>query len=116
MRLEAAVDASKNFRLKVLTGKEINLLSKGNAYGELVNQQSVEGIMDQAAEDEFKSSLILQLTKKNSHSVKELAKELGEPTDKTIEHVVSLRSRNLLALDHIDGTSPKYKAIITGGA
>ncbi|MDD1743172.1 MAG: hydrogenase iron-sulfur subunit [Methanomassiliicoccales archaeon] len=116
MRLEAAVDASKNFRLKVLTGKEINLLSKGNAYGELVNQQSVEGIMDQAAEDEFKSSLILQLTKKNSHSVKELAQELGEPTDKTIEHVVSLRSRNLLALDHIDGTSPKYKAIITGGA
>ncbi len=115
-RLDAAVDASRNFRLKVLSAKEINLIGKGNAYGELVNQQSVEGIMEQATEDEFKSSLILQLTKKNSHSVKELAKELGEPTDKTIEHVVSLRSKNLLALDHIDGTSPKYKAIITGGA
>ncbi len=115
-RLNAAVDASKNFRLKVLSSKEINLISKGNAYGEKVNQQSVEGIMEQATEDEFKSSLILQLTNKKSQSVKELAKELGEPTDRTIEHVVSLRSRNLLALDHIDGATPKYKAIVAGGA
>jgi F420-non-reducing hydrogenase iron-sulfur subunit len=116
IRLEAAVDASKDFRLKVLTSKEINLISKGNAYGEMVSQQNVEGIMEQATEDEFKSRLILTLTKKKSHSVKELAKELGETTDKTIEHVISLRSKNLLALDHIDGTSPKYKAIVTGGA
>lgn len=115
-RLEAAVETSRNFRLKVLTGKEINLTSKGNVYGEVVNKQNVEGMMDKATEDEFKSSLILQLTKKKSHSVKELAKELGEPTDRTLEHVVSLRARNLLALDHIDGMSPKYKAIVTGGA
>jgi F420-non-reducing hydrogenase iron-sulfur subunit len=115
-RLEAAVEASKYFRLKVLTGKEINLTSKGNVYDETLIAQNLEAIMERATEEEYKSSLILQLTKKKSHSVKELAKELGETTDKTLEHVVSLRARNLLALDHIDGTSPKYKAIITGGA
>jgi hypothetical protein len=115
-RLEAAVEASKYFRLKVLTGKEINLTSKGNVYDETLIAQNLEAIMERATEEEYKSSLILQLTKKKSHSVKELAKELGETTDRTLEHVVSLRARNLLALDHIDGTSPKYKAIITGGA
>ena len=115
-RLQAAVEASKYFRLKVLTGKEINLTSKGNVYGDLVVTQNVEAMMDKATEDEYKSSLILELTKDRSHSVKELAKELGEPAEKTLEHVVSLRARNMLALDHIDGTSPKYKAIVTGGA
>jgi len=115
-RLVAAVEAAKYFRLKVLTGKEINLTSKGNVYGEIINTQNLEGMMEKATEDEYKSSLILQLTKKKSHSVKELAKELGEPTDSTLEHVVSLRAKNLLALDHIEGTSPKYKAIVTGGA
>jgi F420-non-reducing hydrogenase iron-sulfur subunit len=115
-RLAAAVEASKYFRLKVLTGKDINLTSKGNVYGETLKTESLDEIMAKATEDEYRNSLILQLTNRKSYSVKELAKEIGEPTEKTLEHVVSLRAKNMLALDHIEGTTPKYKAIIIGGA
>jgi coenzyme F420-reducing hydrogenase delta subunit len=115
-RLAAAVEASRYFRLKVLTGKEINLTSKGNVYGEILDLQTLDTMMAKATEDEYRSSLIMQLTKKKPHSVKELAEELGEPTDRTLEHVVSLRAKNMLALDHIDGTTPKYKAVLIGGA
>ncbi|MDD1746767.1 MAG: hydrogenase iron-sulfur subunit [Methanomassiliicoccales archaeon] len=115
-RLEAAVDASKYFRLKVLTGKDINLTSKGNVYGETLKLESLDEIMAKATEDEYRNSLILQLTNHKAYSVKELATEIGEPTDKTLEHVVSLRAKNMLALDHIEGTTPKYKAITIGGA
>jgi len=115
-RLQAAIDASRYFRLKVLTGKEINLTTKGNVYAETLKIESLEEIMAQAAEDEYRNSLILQLTHSKPCSVKELAKEIGEPTDKTLEHVVSLRAKNMLALDHIEGSTPKYKAILIGGA
>jgi F420-non-reducing hydrogenase iron-sulfur subunit len=115
-RLAAAVEASKYFRLKVLTGKDINLTSKGNVYGETLKTESLDEIMAKATEDEYRNFLILQLTNRKSYSVKELAKEIGEPTEKTLEHVVSLRAKNMLALDRIEGTTPKYKAIIIGGA
>ena len=115
-RLKAAIDASKYFRLKVLTGKEIKLTTKGNVYAETLKVESLEEIMAKATEDEYRNSLILQLTNQKSYSVKELAKEIGEPTEKTLEHVVGLRAKNMLALDHIEGTTPKYKAIVIGGA
>jgi coenzyme F420-reducing hydrogenase delta subunit len=115
-RLEAAVEASKYFRLKVLTGKEINLTSKGNVYGETLKVEDLDEMMVRATEEEYRNSLILHLTNHKSYSVKELAKEMGEPTEKTLEHVVSLRAKNMLALDHIEGSTPKYKAIVIGGA
>jgi F420-non-reducing hydrogenase iron-sulfur subunit len=115
-RLGAAVDASKSFRLKVLTGKEINLTGKGNVYEEKVKIESLDEILAKATVDEYRNSLILKLTKSKPYSVIELAKEIGEPTEKALEHVVSLRAKNMLALDHIEGTTPKYKSIMVGGA
>jgi len=114
--LVAAVEASKYFRLKTLTGKEVKLTGKGNVYDEVIDAQNYDALIDKAIEDEYRKSLILELTNDNARSVKELAKELGEPTDKTLEHVVALRATNMLALDHIEGTTPKYKAIFVGGA
>ncbi|MCG7844147.1 MAG: hypothetical protein MIO90_01795, partial [Methanomassiliicoccales archaeon] len=60
--------------------------------------------------------LIMELTTGDARSVKELAHMTGLTTERTLEQVVSLRSNNLLALDHIDDRSPKYKAIVFGGA
>jgi hypothetical protein len=45
-------------------------------------------------------------------SVKELASEIELPTDRILDHVVFLRKRNQLALDKIDGFTPKYVSII----
>jgi hypothetical protein len=45
-------------------------------------------------------------------SVKELAQEINLPTDKVLDHVVFLRKRNMLALDSIDGFTPKYISIV----
>jgi len=115
-RLEAATEAAKYFRLKVLNGKDIKLTEKGNVYGDILDSGEFDKLMENAAEDEFLRSLILQLTKDEAFSVKELAKEIGKSTEETLEHIVSLRSKNLLALDRIDDMTPRYKAILVGGA
>lgn len=113
-RMEAAVDAAKYFRLKTLTSKEVKLTGKGNVYEEVVDPKEYDLMIERAIEDEYQKSLILTLSNHEARSVKELAKEIGEPTDRTLDHVVTLRAMNMLALDHIDGTTPKYKAIVGG--
>jgi F420-non-reducing hydrogenase iron-sulfur subunit len=115
-RLEAATEAAKYFRLRVLNGKDIKLTEKGNVYGDVLDCGEFNELMEDATEDEYQRSLILQLTKDEAFSVKELAKEIGKSTEETLEHVVSLRSKNLLALDRIDDMTPRYKAILIGGA
>ncbi len=115
-RLAAATEAAKVFRLKLLSGKEIKLTGEGNAYGEKVDPERFAKILKTAAQEEFHRNLILELTKRGALSVKEMAKEAGEATEVTLERVVALRSKNLLALSAIEGMTPKYKAIIVGGA
>jgi F420-non-reducing hydrogenase iron-sulfur subunit len=115
-RLQAAIDASKCFRLKALTGKEIKVTEQGNAYEELIDQGRYDDLSIKAAEEEFKRHMILELTKTAPMSVKELAQEMEEPTNTVLECVSTLRGRNLIALDSIDGFTPKYKAMIMGGA
>jgi len=115
LRLDAATEAAKVFRLRLLSGKEIKLTGEGNAYGEKVDPERFGNILRNAAQEEFQRNLILELTKRSALSVKEMAKETGEATDATLERVVALRSKNLLALSVVEGMTPKYKAIIVGG-
>jgi F420-non-reducing hydrogenase iron-sulfur subunit len=115
LRLAAATEAAKIFRLKLLSGKEIKLTGEGNVYGEKIDPERFAQMLKYAAQEEFQRNLILELTKNKGLSVKELAKEAGEATDVTLERVVSLRSRNLLSLSSVEGMTPKYKAIIVGG-
>ncbi len=115
-RLAAAVDSAKNFRLKVLNSKNIKLTEEGNVYGELVESGEFDNVFSRAAEEQYMRSLILQLTEREPLSVIELAEELEEPTDEILEHVVALRSDNLIDLDHVEEFTPKYRAITLGGA
>ena len=116
IRLTAAINAAKLFRLKALSSKEVKIMSKGNIYGEVPDEAGYEKMMEKAIEDEYQKCLLLELTTDNARSVKELAQMTGLPTDKTLEQVVNLRAKNLLALDHIEDKSLKYKAIVIGGA
>jgi coenzyme F420-reducing hydrogenase delta subunit len=114
-RLSAAIQASKIFRVKLLSGKELKLTTEGNVYGERIDQEKMDALLKSAAQAEFKRSLILELTKRKPLSVKELAEAIGETPDTTLDHVVVLRSQNLIALSGIEGSSPKYRAILVGG-
>jgi F420-non-reducing hydrogenase iron-sulfur subunit len=113
-RMGAAVDAAKSFRSKTLTSKEVKLTGKGNVYEEVLDPKKYDLIIERAIEDEYQMSLILALSDSKARSVKELATETGQPTDLVLNHVVALRAKNLLALDHIEGTTPKYRATIGG--
>ncbi len=113
-RLAAAVETAKSYRLRLLNGKELNLVNYGNVFENTVDPKTLEAIEDAALKEEFERNFILQLIKDTPLSVKEIARELEAATDEILEQVVALRSQNLIIMEGIVGTSPKYRAITAG--
>jgi F420-non-reducing hydrogenase iron-sulfur subunit len=114
-RLDAAIETAKAYRLRLLNGKELGLVQTGNVYAKHMDEKKLEAIQEKALREEFERNFILQLTRDRPLSVKEMAKELDAPPDEVLEQVVFLRQRSMIALDSIEGVSPKYKATVAGG-
>jgi len=114
-RVAAADDASETFRLRALSGKEIGLVTKGNVYNNKLDPAELDRIIDSATEEEFERSLILELSKTKPRSVKELGGIMELPTDKVLRHIVVLRQKNMITMEHPEGFTPTYKTIEIGG-
>lgn len=114
-KVAAADDASDTFRLRALVGKELGLEKTGNVYGNKLEQTELEKLIDVATKEEFERSLILELSKDKARSVKELGKIMEVPTDRVLRHIVVLRQKNMISMDHPEGFTPTYKTIIIGG-
>jgi F420-non-reducing hydrogenase iron-sulfur subunit len=114
-KVAAADDASETFRLRALVGKELNLEKQGNVYGNKLEQTELEKLIDIATKEEFERALILELSKKKPRSVKELGQIMNVPTNMVLRHIVALRQKNLLAMEHPEGFTPTYKTIEIGG-
>jgi coenzyme F420-reducing hydrogenase delta subunit len=114
-RVAAADGASETFRLKALVGRELNLVNKGNAYGNKLDPSELDRMIDSATEEEFERSLILELSRSRPRSVKELGQIMDVPTDKVLRHIVALRQKNMIAMEHPEGFTPTYKTIEIGG-
>lgn len=114
-RVSAADSASETFRLKALVGKELGLETKGNVYNNKLDRAELERLIDTATRDEFERALILELAKDKARSIKDLGKMMEVPTDKVLRHIVVLRQRNLIIMDHPEGFTPTYRTITIGG-
>src|SRR4030042_307157 len=114
-RVAAADGASETFRLRALSGQQLGLEKTGNVYGQKLEKGEIERVIDQATKEEYERSLILELSKEKPRSVKDLGKIMEVPTDRVLRHIVALRQKNLLAMEHPEGFTPTYKTIEIGG-
>jgi len=116
-RLKAIENATRALRVTVLVSREYNLLRKGDVYGEIPSEEKTQSLIDAAAKEEFERAMILTLTDGKNMSVKELSKVMSVPSDRVLEHIVSLRQNNLISMDHPEKGSftPTYLAITIGG-
>lgn len=108
-------DALSNFRLRALVSNELKIVEEGNAYGEKLDKEKILDIVYNATKEEFERSMILLLAKKNNMSVKDLSKRINVPTHRVLEHIVVLRQKNLISMDHPEGFTPTYRTIEIGG-
>ncbi len=100
----------EDFRVRTLVGKEIGLIEKGNVYDEKISQDKIDNLMDDAISEELVRTRILHLAKDTPQSVKDLAKKMKVPSKEVLKQIVTLRDRNLIKLDGIEGTTPFYLA------
>lgn len=117
-RLFAAKNVLEDFRLRAVLGKYMEFTEKGNTYGRKLSEQELHELLARIAEDEFARLNILIAAREKPVSVKQLSAILGLSSQKVLEHIVTLRSRDLVRLNSIkDGTTPLYKApdTIAGG-
>jgi coenzyme F420-reducing hydrogenase delta subunit len=109
--LEAAKNVASNTRLRILMGKEKELVEEGNVYSEMKSQAEFNELMQDAIDAEFTRNKILQLAADNPQSVKEIAKQLDIPSWEIGKHVMWLRHKGKIALYGIEGHSPLYKTV-----
>ncbi len=109
--LQAAKNAASDFKLRVLVGRELNLTEKGNVYTEKVTQENFDALLDEAVEAEFIRHKIHLLTKTEPLSIKTLAEAVEMKPAAVLQQIVAMRRRNMITLDHIEGTTPFYKAL-----
>lgn len=113
--LKAVRNLVADHRIRLFVGKEIEIVEKGNVYDETIEEERYEELLGHAIRGEYIRNYILVRTEKNPRSVLELAEELSIEPGKILNNVSVLRRKNLLALDHIDGTTPRYLSLVRGG-
>lgn len=107
----AAKNAVANFRLRVLTGREEELTEAMNVYGELIPQGEFDNILDEIVYEEFLRHKIHLLTRQKPLSVKEIAATMNVKPATILRHIVDMRKKHMIALDHVEETTPLYKAL-----
>jgi F420-non-reducing hydrogenase iron-sulfur subunit len=110
MGIVAAKNVAADTRLRILVGRERELTEKANVYHEKVPQEDFEATLDEVVEAEFIRHKIRLLTSQKPLSVKDLSQATGIKPASVLSHVVDMRRRRMVTLDHIEGATPFYKA------
>jgi F420-non-reducing hydrogenase iron-sulfur subunit len=112
--LQAAKNAASDFRLRVLVGRERELTEKCNVYEEKMPQKEFDSLLDEVVEAEFVRQKIHLLTQTEPLSVKALAEATELKPAAVLKQIVSMRRRNMITVDHVEGTTPLYRALEVG--
>ncbi len=111
LNINAAKAAAEDFRLRVLVGRERELTEKENMYGEKISQGEFDVLLHKIAEAEFVRHKIHLLAKEKPMSVKEIAAIINLKPALVLRHIVNMRRKGMITLDHVERTSPLYKAL-----
>ena len=105
-----ARNVAEDFRLRVLIGKGIEIVDSGNVYNEKLEPERLDELINTVIDEEFIRSKILYITKEEPLSVEEMAKKLKIPSEIVLEHIVTLKDRDLVQMERIEDYSPLYLA------
>ncbi len=109
--LIAAEEASADFRLRALVGKERKIVEEGNVYGERKPQSEFDKVMNEAVHAESIRRRIYLLVKSQPMSVKDLAETMGLDPAKVLRHIAVMKRKGLVTVDRVEGASPLYVAL-----
>jgi F420-non-reducing hydrogenase iron-sulfur subunit len=111
LNVSAARNAAADFRLRLLAGREDELTRHMDVYGDRISQQEFDLLLEEIVQAEYVRHKIHLLASQRPLSIKELAVETGLQPTSVLRHIVEMRRKRTIALDHIETTTPIYKAL-----
>ncbi|MHA1915283.1 MAG: hydrogenase iron-sulfur subunit [Promethearchaeota archaeon] len=111
---DAIKSVLKDSRLRILVGREREIITEGNVYNEIISKEEFEEILDKALNNEYIRHKILQKIKDQGKSVPEISKEIQIEPHKVLNHIVTLRQRGLVDLDELKEEIPTFISIKEG--
>lgn len=90
LKIRAAAEEASDFRVRWLVGREKDLMEEGNVFGEEIDKETLENLMDSIIETQFVRNSILTALKDEPLSVKELADKLGIPPNVVVKNLIQL--------------------------
>jgi len=111
LNILAAKNVVADFRLRVLAGRERELTEDLNVYGEKIPLEEFDALIDEIVEAELVRQKIHLLTKEKPMSVKELAAIIEIKPAHVLNHIVNMRRKGMITLDHVEANTPLFKAL-----
>jgi F420-non-reducing hydrogenase iron-sulfur subunit len=103
-----AKNVARDFRLRSLVAREIELTEKGNVYNKKLPQEDFDNLMDSAIDDEMERQKILLMTLDGAYSVLDIASRVKLSPQRVLQHIVTLKDRGLVVVDRFEGVMPLY--------
>ena len=101
-------NVTEDFRMRCLIGKGVSIVDDYNVYNEKLDPERFTELLDKAIEEEYVRSGILYMTKEKPVSVTDIASKIKVSPEIVLQHVVTLKDRDLIRMDHIDDVTPYY--------
>jgi len=104
-------------KIRALLEKGPALVDEANVYGERYTDRQFQISLDQILRREMIRSRICEFVSEQEKPVRVIAQDMGMPPDAVLRHIVELRRRGLVVVDHIeDGKIPYYRYTAPGGS
>ena len=104
-------------KIRALLEKKPVLVEEMNVYGEIYTNRQFQIALDAILRREVARSRICEAVSEEVKPVRTIAKDLDMRPDEVLRHIVELRRRNLIVVDHIEeGKVPYYRYTSPGGS
>ena len=110
-KLKAAFNTTLDPRLRSWVGKERKLTEEGNVYGELIEQEQFDTMMEEVIRKEYEQSMILLSIEEEPLSAKQIAEKVGLNPSDVVNHLIKLKKRQTVHM--VEGDPILYKRAIT---
>jgi len=108
LSLKAARITTQGEKIRWLVGNELDLLEKGNVFGEKISLIEFSRLMDTTLQDDYRKNRIALLLEKNPYSVREVADLVQLSPEQVSSYLVDLEELGMVSLHSIEGKTPKY--------
>lgn len=107
-RLHAAESTVQKERVRWLLGNELDLIDKGNVYGEKIPFDELDAAINEALEDEFFQSWLTLISEENPMSVREMATVTHLSLQRISNYLTDLEETGEISLHGFEGRTAKY--------